>query len=127
MATHDGLCDECGHVFTVREVEAEDAQVWGHPCYMKPAAKGRRMVCESHRVPVVVMPCSEAPPRPASAARMVALRHVLSSVRMLLDDAREADRESGHEQRENWRFGHLDVIARWFNVAMTPQSVNQGE
>lgn len=41
---------------------------------------------------------------------------VLDSVRWLLKDAKEADKESGHEQRENWRLSHIDLVARWFGV-----------
>jgi hypothetical protein len=45
---------------------------------------------------------------------------VKASVAVLLDDARRADAESGHDQRENWRFSHIDLIARWFGVAGLP-------
>lgn len=44
------------------------------------------------------------------------LRLVISSVMLLLQDAREADEGSGHEQRENWRRGHISKIADWFGV-----------
>lgn len=45
---------------------------------------------------------------------------VRESVRWLLTDAREADAASGHEQRENWRLSHIDLVARWFGVAGLP-------
>ncbi len=52
----DRVCEECGHIFTAVQIEAEDPTAWGHPCYGT-ARKGR-VVCESHR-PVVAV---AAPP-----------------------------------------------------------------
>ncbi len=52
MRDADRVCEECGHIFTALEIEAEDPKAWGHPC---PPLKTQ---CESHR-PVVAV---AAPP-----------------------------------------------------------------
>ncbi len=57
----DRICEECGHIFTAVQIEAEDPTAWGHPCYGT-ARKGR-VVCESHR-PVVAV---DAPPPQAQS------------------------------------------------------------
>lgn len=51
----------------------------------------------------------------------------LASVKALLRDAIDADAESGHEQRENWRLSHIDLIARWFGVGVTQNSNNDAK
>lgn len=45
------ICEECDHVFTVRELNAENsAAQWGHPCFgTKGRGHGLRVRCESFR------------------------------------------------------------------------------
>jgi hypothetical protein len=45
------ICQECDHVFTVRELKAESTALWGHPCFgtKDGGAKGLRVRCESFR------------------------------------------------------------------------------
>jgi len=47
---------------------------------------------------------------------------VIDSVYWLLTDAREADAESGHDQRENWRLSHVDLVARWLGIIVSPEA-----
>lgn len=70
-------------------------------------------------------------PRPtsevASASRTVPWHIVENSVEMLLEDAKDADRDSGHDQRENWRYGHAYTIAHWFKSLSDPARVSRVE
>lgn len=58
-------CDECQHVFTAREVAAENREAWGHPCYGVKGCglKGPRQSCESYRVAIAIA----LPPAPGEA------------------------------------------------------------
>jgi hypothetical protein len=58
--TCDKVCQDCGLIFTIGELEREDRAVWGHPCrdskgWSNPIdepSSGRERRCESFRAPV---------------------------------------------------------------------------
>lgn len=92
----DKVCQDCGSIFTIGELEREDRAVWGHPCrdskgWSNPIDKpssGRERRCESFRAPV--QPARAPQPERNNDAAGMGRSHASAEVEEKVSDVQDA-------------------------------------